>query len=162
VKQKPKRKPRGKMKPIAPEMTRLAFDLRLLKEFSAAAADEIALAAGHKLRKMLRSAWQRLVVPGLLEAVKRDELSEVARAIKRLPKETDSQRNVRSAYQSLCLEVRPPYPTFKALMQRLHERADGKTDSVPPERTVRYVVKMLRLPLAGSKTGRRFAVKRLN
>lgn len=161
MKQKPKRKPRGKMKPVAPEMTRLASDVRFVQEFCADADTDIVLDADPELRKAIRAVEDSFVVPELRKAVEHGELPEVVRAIKRLPKETDSQRHVRFAYLSLC-HGSPPFPTFKALMQKLNERADGKTDCVPPERTVRDIVDRLRLPMADSKTGRRFAKKRLN
>jgi hypothetical protein len=160
VKQKPKRPPRGKMKPVAPEMTKLASDIRSLKEFYAYAA--IAKRVDPVVRNYVRDDEEPWIAQRLLEAAKRGELSEVVRAIKRLPQQTVSQRHVRLAYLSLW-QAKRTVPTFKALMQRLHERADGKTDCVPSERTVRYIVKiLLRLPLTESKTGRRFAVKRVN
>src|SRR6266446_2841307 len=135
------------MKPIAPEMTRLASDIRFVREFCSDADADIAFALDPELRKVIGAIEDSFVMPRLREAAKRGELAEVVRAIKRLPKETDSQRHVRLAHIALCHGA-PPFPTFPALMQKLHERADGKTDCVPSESSVRYIVKMLRLPLA--------------
>jgi hypothetical protein len=145
------------MKPVAPEMTQLASDIRFLKEFYAYADAAIAKGADPAMRNYFRDDEEPWIGRRLLEAAKRGELSEVVRAIKRLPQETVSRRHVRLAYLSLW-HAKRTVPTFKALMQRLHERADGRP--VPSASSVRYIVKMLlRLPLTDSKTGRRSTVK---
>src|SRR5437879_4401094 len=103
VKQKSKRNPRGKMKPVVSEMTEVAEAVQFLKEFGG--ADDA------PMMKALRDVEDSWVAPELLKAAKRGELAEVVRAIKRLPKETDSQCHVRLAHLSLCYGS-PPFPTF--------------------------------------------------
>ena len=95
--------------------------------------------------KLSIEGWEKLLGSCLPRyAIDADKWPEINRAIGRVPEPTDSQRLVGTAWWTFA--VYGILPTHNALMEQLKQTT--ATNRVPDERSVRFIIKRLKLPMA--------------